>query len=59
VVQRTLACLGRLRRLTIRCEQRPDPFKARHPLAALIRRRFAQRFCWAVLSHNDFHNCRP
>jgi transposase len=45
-VERTLAWFSRFRRLTIRCERRADIFQAFHPLvAALISRRFIQRFC--------------
>jgi transposase len=49
VIERTPAWFSRFRRLTIRCERRLDLFPAFHHLAAaLICRRFVQRFCYAL-----------
>lgn len=46
VIERTLAWFSRFRRLTVRYERRIDIFEAFHHLAAaLICRRFVQRFC--------------
>jgi transposase len=46
MVERTLAWFNRFRRLTVRYERRADIFEACHHLAAaLICRRFVQRFC--------------
>jgi transposase len=46
VIERTLAWFSRFRRLTVRYERRIDIFQAFHHLAAaLICRRFVQRFC--------------
>jgi transposase len=46
VVERTLAWFSRFRRLTVQYERRIDIFQAFHHLAAaLICRRFVQRFC--------------
>jgi transposase len=46
VIECTLAWFSRFRRLTIRYERRTDIFEAFHHLAAaLICRRFVQRFC--------------